>query len=62
MGRPAGSKNRPKVTLSNKNGTAVVTIKMEKQIEGTPINRRNGMGWVNYGSRNDYPQRLSDLY
>lgn len=61
-GRPAGSKNRPKVTFSNKNGTAVVTIKMEKQIEGTPINRRNGMGWVNYGIRNDYPQRLSDLY
>jgi len=60
--RPKGSKNRPKVTLSSKNGSAVITVKLEKQIEGTPINRRSAMGWVNYGVRNDYPQRLSDLY
>lgn len=62
MSRPKGSRNRPKVTLSSKNGSAVITVKLEKQIEGTPINRRSAMGWVNYGVRNDYPQRLSDLY
>lgn len=62
MSRTKGSKNRPKVTLSSKNGSAVITVKLEKQIEGTPINRRSAMGWVNYGVRNDYPQRLSGLY
>ena len=62
MSRPKGSRNRPKVTLSSKNGSAVITVKLEKQIEGTPINRRSAMGWVNYGVRNDYPQRLSGLY
>lgn len=62
MSRPKGSRNRPKVTLSSKNGSAVITVKLEKQIEGTPVNRRSAMGWVNWGVRNDYPQRLSDLY
>lgn len=61
-GRPVGSKNKPKIEFSQKNGSAVITIKMEKQIEGTPVNRRSAMGWVNWGVRNDYPQRLSDLY
>lgn len=62
MARPKGSKNKPKITLSSKNGSAVITVKMEKQIEGTPVNRKSSMGWVNWGIRNDYPQRLSDLY
>ena len=62
MGRRPGSKNKPKITFSNKNGSAVITVKMEKQIEGTPINRRSAMGWVNWGIRNDSPQRLGDLY
>lgn len=62
MGRRPGSKNRPKITLSSKNGSAVITVKLEKQVEGCPINRKSAMGWVNYGVRNDYPQRLSDLY
>jgi len=62
MARPKGSKNKPKITFSNKNGSACITVKMEKQIENTPVNRKSAMGWVNYGVRNDYPQRLSDLY
>lgn len=61
-GRPKGSTNKPKVTLSSKNGSAVITVKFEKQIEGTPVNRKSGRGWVNWGKNNDYPQRLSDLY
>lgn len=62
MPRPKGSKNKPKITFSNKNGSACITVKMEKQIENTPVNRKSAMGWVNWGIRNDYPQRLSDLY
>lgn len=63
MGRPKGSKNKPKIELTKrKDGSAVITIKMEKQVEGMPINRDSSMGWVKWGTRNDYPQRLSDLY
>lgn len=62
-GRPAGSRNKPKIELTKrKDGSAVITIKMEKQVEGMPINRNSNQGWVNWGRKNDYPQRLSDLY
>ena len=63
MARPKGSKNKPKVELTKrKDGSAVITIKMEKQVEGMPINRNSSQGWIKWGIRNDYPQRLSDLY
>lgn len=63
MARPKGSKNKPKIELTKrKDGSAVITIKLEKQVEGMPINRDSSMGWVKWGTRNDYPQRLSDLY
>ena len=62
-GRPLGSKNKPKIELTKrKDGSAVITIKMEKQVEGMPINRNSNLGWIKWGQRNDYPQRLSDLY
>lgn len=62
-GRPKGSLNKPKIELTRaKNGSAVITVKLEKQIEGTPINRESSMGYVNWGVRNDYPQQLSALY
>lgn len=61
-GRPKGSTNKPKVTLSKRNGSAVITVKMEKQVEGCPVNRKSSMGWVTWGIKNDFPQRLSDLY
>ena len=62
-GRPLGSRNKPKVELTKrKDGSAVITIKLEKQIENMPINRNSNLGWVKWGQRNDYPQRLSDLY
>lgn len=63
MGRPKGSLNKPKIQLTrSKNGSAVITVKLEKQVEGTPINRESGLGYVQWGSRNDYPQQLSTLY
>ena len=63
MARPKGSKNKPKIELTKRNdGSAVITIKMEKQVEGMPINRDSSLGWVKWGQKNDYPQRLSDLY
>jgi hypothetical protein len=34
----------------------------EKQIEGAPINRNSNRGYVNWGLRNDYPIKLSELY
>lgn len=62
-GRPKGSKNKPKVELTKRpDGSAIITIKLEKQIESMPINRDSSMGYVKWGIRNDYPQRLSDLY
>ena len=62
-GRPKGSRNKPKIELTKRpDGSAIITIKLEKQIEGMPINRDSSMGWVKWGQRNDYPQKLSDLY
>ena len=63
MARPKGSKNKPKIELTKRNdGSAVITIKMEKQIENMPICRNSSQGWIRWGGKNDYPQRLSDLY
>lgn len=63
MGRPKGSKNKPKIELTKRpDGSAIITIKLEKQIESMPINRDSNQGWCRWGIRNDYPQRLSDLY
>lgn len=64
-GRPAGSKNKPKSNIEltkNKDGSAVINIKFSRQIENMPINRDSSMGWVKYGVKNDYPDRLVDLY
>lgn len=63
MGRPLGSKNKPKVQLEKKpNGSVVMNIKMEKQLEGMPVNRDSNQGWIRWGMRNDYPAKLSELY
>lgn len=34
----------------------------EKQLEGAPICRTSNRKWVNWGRKNDYPQKLSELY
>lgn len=62
-GRPAGSKNKPKVELQRSpNGSAVLTIKFDKQVEGMPINRNSSQGYIRWGRNNNYPMLLSDLY
>ena len=57
MSRTVGSKNKPKVSNSG-----LFLTKLEKQIEGSAITRKNALGWVNYGIRNNYPNLLLDLY
>ena len=59
MSRPVGSKNKPK-TPSNRNG--VFLTNFEKQIEGSAVTRKNSLGWVNWGIKNNYPNLLLDLY
>lgn len=58
MSRPVGSKNKPKVSM----GSGVFLTNLEKQIEGSAITRKNALGWVNWGVRNNYPNLLLDLY
>ena len=55
-GRPVGSLNKPK-----SNGSVFLT-KFEKQIEGSALTRKNALGWVNWGLKNNYPNLLLDLY
>ena len=59
-GRPLGSKNKTKILT--KNNSSVISIKMEKQVEGTAKTNYSGRGWVNWGLKNDYPLQLSNLY
>ena len=58
MSRPVGSKNKPKVAK----GSGVFLTNLEKQIEGSAITRKNALGWVNWGIKNNYPNLLLDLY
>lgn len=57
-GRPVGSTNK-KPTLSK---SSVYITNFEKQIEGSAVTRKNALGWVNWGIRNNYPNLLLDLY
>lgn len=54
MGRPKGSTNKPKGGL--------MTVKMEKQIQGAPVCREAVGGYVKWGAQNDYPNLLLNLY
>ena len=58
MSRPVGSKNKPKIQKSS----GVFLTNLEKQIEGSAITRKNALGWVNWGIKNNYPNLLLDLY
>lgn len=55
-GRPAGSKNKVPATAF------MMQQNFEKQLEGAPITRNSNRGWVNWGVKNDYPIKLSELY
>lgn len=57
MSRTVGAKNKQKVT----SGGLFLTL-LEKQIEGSAITKKNALGWVNYGLKNNYPNLLLDLY
>lgn len=58
MARTLGAKNKPKVT---KNSGLFLTS-FEKQIEGSAVTRKNGLGFVNWGIKNNYPNILLDLF
>lgn len=58
MSRPVGSKNKPKV----KPNSGVFLTNFEKQIEGSALTRKNALGWVNWGVKNNYPNLMLDLY
>lgn len=63
MSRPKGSKNKPKVELTKQtNGSYVLKVNLEKQVEDAPINKDSNRGWVNFGKDNKYPNKLADLY
>lgn len=59
-GRPKGSQNKPKIMT--KNNSSVISIKMEKQVEGMARTTNSNRGWINWGNKNDYPLQLSNLY
>ena len=59
-GRPKGSQNKPKIMT--KNNSSVISIKMDKQVEGMARTNNSNRGWINWGNRNDYPLQLSNLY
>lgn len=58
-GRPKGSLNKTKM-LSN--GNMLINVEMEKQIPNAPTCRLNGIGFINWGNTNDFPQTLTGLY
>jgi hypothetical protein len=65
MPRPKGSKNKPKPSkyeIVKGNDCLLVKVKMEKQVENSPLTRDSRRGWINFGSRNMYPIELSNLY
>ena len=48
---------KKKKTLSN----GLYSVKFEKHIANTPIERDSHQGWVNWGKKNLYPQQILDL-
>lgn len=64
MGRTKGALNKSTIARMNleRRGGGVFITNFEKQIEGSALTRPNALGWVNWGSRNNYPNLLLDLY
>lgn len=58
-GRPKGSKNKINDVETT---TYMLQTKFDKQLEGAPICRLTNNSWISWGYRNDYPQKLSELY
>ena len=57
-GRPVGSTNKAKDAFNSHS----LIMEFDKQLMGAPVCRNSNRGWVNWGLKNDYPQRLSELY
>lgn len=57
-GRPVGS-TKAKMNMS-KGGINI--MKLEKQIEGSAVTKKNGSGWINWGQRNNMPSLLLNLF
>lgn len=57
MARTKGAKNKKDSLTSY-----MIQSNFEKQLEGSPICRNTNRGWVSWGQKNDYPQKLSELY
>ena len=62
MPRTKGSLNRSTIMKQQAKGGTYVLAALEKQIEGSAITRKSGMGYVSWGIRNNYPSLLLDLY
>ena len=58
MARTLGAKNKPKIQKNS----GVFLTNFEKQIEGSAVTKKNALGWVNWGIKNNYPNLLLDLY
>lgn len=62
MPRTKGSLNRSTIMKQQAKGGTYVLAALEKQIEGSAITRKSGMGYVSWGMKNNYPNLLLDLY
>jgi hypothetical protein len=65
MSRPKGSLNKSTILAmqqANQKGSGVFVTKLEKQIEGSAVTKKNSLGWINWGAKNNYPNLLLDLY
>ena len=51
-----------KKTIERPHSTAYKPLSFEKQIEGAAVNKRSNLGWIKWGQKNDYPNRLLNLY
>lgn len=56
MSRTKGSKNKKSLN------SYILQENFEKHLEGSPVCRNSNRGWVNWGQKNDYTQKLSELY
>ena len=60
-GRPKKQNNLTTQTQINPT-TYMMQQNFDKQLEGAPICKNSNRGWMNWGQKNDYPQKLSELY
>lgn len=65
MPRTKGSLNKATIQAMNAekaNRNGVYITKFEKYVEGSAVTKKSGMGWVNWGVKNNMPTILLDLF